>query len=196
MLVGCPSILLNFRGTVRLYSAKTGVFIALGEGVLKNNDSLPSDFIPALELEKVSSLAIVAQPGKVIKSIELETEHGLTIYSVNFTDGTRIYIDATTGLVVPKNVVELEDENDESSSSSGSNFGTDGVRDEDNDRRTTTPTSPTSTSTSGSGVSGSGSSTGTSSGSTSGSGSNDDSGSSRSGSGSGKGSDDGKSGRD
>lgn len=45
-------------------------------------------------------IASVKMPGKTYEKVEIETENGIKIYSVRFTDGSRVDVRATDGEVV------------------------------------------------------------------------------------------------
>ncbi|HRJ06750.1 MAG TPA: PepSY domain-containing protein [Candidatus Saccharibacteria bacterium] len=85
-------------GTVRIYDAKTGE--AVTKSGSESDDSVPSSFNAGITAEKARQIALDQRPGKTITKIELETEHGTVVYSVRFSDGGRVDVDASNGAVL------------------------------------------------------------------------------------------------
>jgi len=130
-------------GSFLLYNARSGVKVTKqvrAPAEVEKDDSLPAHFTAAISFEKAREVALKQKPGGIVRKIELETEGGKVVYSVRFTDDSRVDVDATTGAVVGTR----------QAAASGSKSGSGSP--------TASPTTPVS----GSGSSGSGSGSGTS----------------------------------
>lgn len=86
-------------GSFRLYDAKTGEAVA-------SNDDEESGEVPAsgfnsgIGLAKAREIAAGQRPGATITKIELENEHGTVVYSIRFSDGGRVDVNAESGAVL------------------------------------------------------------------------------------------------
>jgi len=125
-------------GTVLVFNALTGDQLNRGAQAKKQdqqeteteNDDLPGTFTATVSFDQARAIALNQKPDGVISKIELESEDGKVVYNVRFTDGTRINIDANSGVVVSTKVKKENSgsshkstgtkSNDESSSSSDS----------------------------------------------------------------------------
>lgn len=80
------------------------------------NSSVATATTPTVVIVDSSAAKAAAQlafPDKTIKEAELENENGTNVWEVKFTHGAKVYVDATTGLVIPKPAeTESEDENE------------------------------------------------------------------------------------
>lgn len=67
--------------------------------------------------ETAATIAFQYRGGGEVREVELETEDGLTVYEVKFTDDAEVYIDAQTGQVVYADLAEAspnaDDDDDE-----------------------------------------------------------------------------------
>lgn len=54
-----------------------------------------------ITVEQAQQAALAAHPGGTILRTDLDDENGKLVYSVEFTDGTEVKLDATTGAVLP-----------------------------------------------------------------------------------------------
>ncbi|HRF28031.1 MAG TPA: PepSY domain-containing protein [Candidatus Saccharibacteria bacterium] len=120
-------------GSVRLYDAKTGEAINPANG-----DELPANGLQgAISLSEARQIAQNQRPGATITKIELENEHGVVVYSVRFSDGGRVDVNAQTGDVVrvrgASNSGSSSSDDDSDDDRSGSNSGS-GSDDSDDDR--------------------------------------------------------------
>ncbi len=88
-------------------------------------DDTVIDASNVIPIDVARKAATAASPGKTVRKIELETEDGILVYSVRFTDGSRVDIHATTGEVVLSKPEEkkAEDSSSSSESTSGSSSG-------------------------------------------------------------------------
>jgi uncharacterized membrane protein YkoI len=103
-------------GSVRFYNAKTGEAVSKAE--VQSNDPVPANLQSDIGTEQARSIAQAKRPGQTITKIELETEEGVTVFSVRFSDGGRVDVKASNGDVV--RVVNASNSGSTSSSNSGS----------------------------------------------------------------------------
>lgn len=80
------------------------------------NNSPSTVVAPPAGLISLSDAQAIAQaqfPDKTIRKVEAETEHGILVYSVRFTDGSRVDVSAADGSIV-KSESESDDNEDRS----------------------------------------------------------------------------------
>ncbi|HMT18912.1 MAG TPA: PepSY domain-containing protein, partial [Candidatus Saccharibacteria bacterium] len=105
-------------GSYRLYDAATGLaYIEQAEDGLETDESVPADFVPTITLQQARDIAQEKRAGKTITKIELETEGGVVVYSVRFSDDGRVDVNATDGSIVRVKEPDAEDSSDESDDS-------------------------------------------------------------------------------
>ena len=85
-------------GTYKLFDARTGEMVTKPD--LEVDTSVPIDFVAGVSIESARATAQSVFPDKVIQKIELESENGIIVYSVRFTDDTRVDISAIDGSIV------------------------------------------------------------------------------------------------
>jgi uncharacterized membrane protein YkoI len=102
-------------GSFRLYDAVTGLAYVETKDTVKTNESVPADFVPGVSLQQARDIASAKRPGKTITKIELEMEEGKAVYSVRFSDGGRVDVNASDG-----SVVRIRQANESSTNSSSS----------------------------------------------------------------------------
>lgn len=73
----------------------------------------------AITIDEAKTIAQNVYPDKTIKKVELENEHGTVVYSVRFTDSSRVDVSAADGSVV-RSEMEADQEKEESESGSDS----------------------------------------------------------------------------
>lgn len=126
-------------GSFRLFNAKTGEAVTSTDQELETDATVPADFVAGFSLQAAREKAQSERPGETIVKIELESEDGIIVYSVRFSDGGRVDISATDGTVVrvrdasnsgsgssdndEDDEDDNEDEDDEEDDNSGSNSG-------------------------------------------------------------------------
>lgn len=125
-------------GTVRFYDARTGLVISKSDEKDENED-VPADFNANLTLQEARDIAQNQRPGKIISKIELESENGIIVFSVRFTDGGRVDVNAENGSVVRVRNGDTSSSNrssgdDNDDDRSGSNSGSSHDDDNDDDR--------------------------------------------------------------
>ena len=87
--------------SVLLFDATTGLKIdkvAEVENETEDGD-VPKDSTTAVSIDQARKIASDSMPGKTIRKIKLEAEHGAIVFSVRFVDGSRVDVDATTGAI-------------------------------------------------------------------------------------------------
>jgi uncharacterized membrane protein YkoI len=85
-------------GTFKLYNARTGEMVAKSD--LEIDASVPANFVASVTIDSARATAQGIFPDKTVNKIELETENGIVVYSVRFTDDSRVDVSATDGSVV------------------------------------------------------------------------------------------------
>lgn len=112
-------------GSVRLYNAKTGANLTANSGV-ETDDSVPAGFTPSVTLVDARAIAQAQRPGQTITKIELESENGVIVYSVRFSDGGRVDVNATDGSILRVRTADSSSSSDDDSSDdSDDNSGSD-----------------------------------------------------------------------
>jgi uncharacterized membrane protein YkoI len=87
----------------KLFDAKTGLaYVKNSDGTESSREAVPTNFVPTISLTEARTIAQTQFADKTIKTIELENEQGVVTYSVQFTDGSRVDINSTTGAVITK----------------------------------------------------------------------------------------------
>lgn len=101
----------------------------------------PAPTAPATTTVSEAEARTIAQNTKanaVVTGSELETEHGILVFEIKFSDGSKVYVDATTGEIVSNLEQEDEDENedhDNSGPSANSGRGSSNSGSGNSDRR-------------------------------------------------------------
>lgn len=85
-------------GSIRVYNAKTGQAV-LDSSKSADNNNVPADLSGKITATEARSIALKQRSGTVTK-IELEAEEGVLVYSVRFSDGGRVDVNAANGGVV------------------------------------------------------------------------------------------------
>jgi uncharacterized membrane protein YkoI len=109
-------------GTILAFNAKTGVAAKiLGETELEGQITLPAGVTPAIDFAKARSIAMGQRADAIVQRIELELEENTLVYSVRFTDGGRVDVNASDGSIVKvKAGNKIEDKKSSNSNSSSS----------------------------------------------------------------------------
>lgn len=128
--------------SVLVFDAKTGDKIQLkSPDAAETNDNtpLPAGYKPAVTFEAAIQTAKAQRPGQDVEKVKLELEDGIVVYSVRFSDKSRVDVDATTGSVLRiresgKPEVKLQDDtndidNDGQQNSQDMDDDNDGVKD-------------------------------------------------------------------
>lgn len=102
-------------GSYRFYNATDGSVYVKGDDSLETDESVPSGFVAGVSVQQAKDIASAKFPAKTITKIELESENGVVVYSVRFSDGSRVDVNATDG-----SVIRVRDASENSSSSSSS----------------------------------------------------------------------------
>ena len=139
-------------GSSVVFDAMSGEKLALKDN---NNDDIegkafPSDFTAKITIQEAISIAKQKRPNSTLQKVEIEIENGVVVYSVRFTDESRVDVSASDGTVqrlkdeTGKDVIKLEssddDQDDDHKSGSKSND------DDDNDDHSVSGSSKSSSS--------------------------------------------------
>lgn len=84
----------------------------------------------SINLDQAKAIALGVFPGKTIKEVETEVEHGILVYSVRFTDSSRVDVNSNDGSIV--RTEREEDDHIENSENDSHNISSD--NDDNNDR--------------------------------------------------------------
>jgi uncharacterized membrane protein YkoI len=88
-------------GTILVFNARTGAVVTgTAKGEFEGQANLPADLKAAIAISKAKDIAQAQKAGSTVKKIELELEDGILVYSVRFTDGSRVDVNANDGTVV------------------------------------------------------------------------------------------------
>lgn len=136
------------NGNVRLYDAMTGAPV-MKDDELEDED-VQATLHATISAAEARSIAMMHHSGTITR-IELETEDGVTVFSVRFADGGRVDVNAMDGSVM--RVRGADDDNDGNSGPSSNSGSDDSAMSED---RSGSGSGSGSGSNSGSGSSGSG----------------------------------------
>jgi uncharacterized membrane protein YkoI len=85
-------------GSIRIYDAKTGKAVS-DSSKEENDDNIPAHFNSNITAAQARSIALKQRSGTITK-IELETEEGVIVYSVRFSDGGRVDVSVANGAVL------------------------------------------------------------------------------------------------
>jgi uncharacterized membrane protein YkoI len=120
-------------GTVLTFNAKTGDAIKnTAEAELEGTAALPAGVSPTIDFAKARDIAMAQMSGSTVKKIELELEDGTLVYSVRFTNGGRVDVNANNSSIVKTkagNKTEDKKDSKSGSSSTESSTSTSGSRD-------------------------------------------------------------------
>ncbi|MEK7471845.1 MAG: PepSY domain-containing protein [Patescibacteria group bacterium] len=117
-------------GTASYFDALTGLVLdkTATEPDAEDTDALPVGFTTSVTFADAREIAEAEMPGKTVRKIELEVEDGVVVYSVRFTDNSRVDVDATTS-----SVTRSRDRQDEQEDSDSANASSDDSNDVDTD---------------------------------------------------------------
>lgn len=127
-------------GSFRLYDAVTGLPYVDTEKSSETSESVPAGFVAEITVQQARDLASAQRPGKTITKIELETEEGKVVYSVQFSDGGRVDVSATDGTILrvrqasTSTTQNATKTSSSSNSSDDSNAGSDTNKDSDDSK--------------------------------------------------------------
>ncbi|MFZ2513090.1 MAG: PepSY domain-containing protein [Candidatus Saccharimonadales bacterium] len=125
-------------GSFRYYNAKTGVAVMRSQDETEQDESVPAGFVAGITVQQARDIALAQRSGSITK-IELETENGVVVYSVRFSDGGRVDVNATSGAVLRvrsgsetnTSDDDSDDANDDSSETSDSGSSSDDTNSDD-----------------------------------------------------------------
>jgi len=104
-------------GTLLAFNAKDGSKVALSQDEKSEaeEDNLPPNTAVSITFEKAIEIARTKYPDKTIRKVEFELENGAVVYSIRFTDGSRVDVNANTGEIAQAkdSLVEDKDRDDD-----------------------------------------------------------------------------------
>ena len=112
-------------GSTLFYNAFTGVKLQLTDDDDDGNEvgnALPADFVAGITIQEAITIAQDKRPDSKLKKVELEVEDGVAVYSVRFTDDSRVNVSAADG-----SVLLVKDESGKVISKTDDDFDDDGV---------------------------------------------------------------------
>lgn len=65
--------------------------------------------VSSFSAEQAAAVAVSYRGGGVVRSVERESEHGMQVYEVKFTDGGKVYVDVASGQVVYARLTEADE---------------------------------------------------------------------------------------
>ncbi|MFS8120100.1 MAG: PepSY domain-containing protein, partial [Microcoleus sp.] len=77
----------------------------------EHNQATPPAADTAVTEAQARTIAQNQMPGKTITKVERENEEGVTVFSVRFSDGSRVDVNATTGAIVLDEDEDMADNN-------------------------------------------------------------------------------------
>lgn len=104
-------------GTLLAFNAKDGTKVTLSgdETSEKEEDDIPANAVISITFQKAVEIAQAKYPTKTIRKVEFEFEEGKVVYSVRFSDGSRVDVDATSGVInkAKDSLIEDKDKDDD-----------------------------------------------------------------------------------
>jgi uncharacterized membrane protein YkoI len=96
----------------------------------QNDQNNQTPAATTITLDQAKATAQAQMPGKTITKVEQENEEGSTVFSVRFSDGSRVDVDGTTGAVVRSEdnaaqMMQAQSNSSDSNSGSGRHGGGD-----------------------------------------------------------------------
>lgn len=89
------------NGRILLYDAKSGGLVTDKKTTVgKEGQVLPDQFIPSITMDEAMATAKAQLPDKDVTRITLQNEQRVVVYSVFFTKGGRVDVNAKTGELV------------------------------------------------------------------------------------------------
>ncbi len=129
--------------------AMLGVDVSAGDDLTAGN-VLPPTFTTKLTAAQARQVALNEKPNGVVSKIEIELEEGVVVYSVRFTDKSRIDVDVASGAIVrqkqsSQSTIDSTGSSNSGSSNSGSSNSGSGSSNSGSGRSTTRSSDDSST---------------------------------------------------
>lgn len=105
-------------GSIIAYDAVTGEVVTFSDDNdddISDDDQIPAGFVAKVSIQDAINKAKAQRPGSTVEKVEIEVEDDKVVYSVRFTDDSRVDIDASSGDVAR---IKVEDEEDRKSEDS------------------------------------------------------------------------------
>ena len=120
-------------GLVYIFDANTGELIKQEQSTETREGEIPTDFSTNITFEQAIAIAQAKFPNSQVEKVELENEHGALIFSVRFTDESRVDINAITG-----EITRTKNQGEDEIKIGDDDFDDDGIKnsddsDDDND---------------------------------------------------------------
>lgn len=90
-------------GTIVAYDASSGERVQLvddNDDSIDEDDGIPQGFVATTTLQDAMAIAKKQRPNSTVKKVELEVENGIVVYSIRFTDDSRVDVSAVDGTIV------------------------------------------------------------------------------------------------
>lgn len=87
-------------GSVVVYDAFTGAMVEINDDnddEIEDDELIPAGFVAGVSIQDAINTAKQNRPNSTLEKVELELEDGVVVYSVRFTDESRVDIDAISG---------------------------------------------------------------------------------------------------
>lgn len=130
-------------GQVLVYDAITGEAVRLTDDKIKDGEAIPVDFIAGISIQQAIDIAKQKRPDSKLKKVEIEVEEGIVVYSVRFSDDSRVDINAADGTIqrlkdeAGTDIIKVDDDDRDNSVDSDDenerNVSDDSDDEEDND---------------------------------------------------------------
>jgi uncharacterized membrane protein YkoI len=120
-------------GSFKLFNARSGELF--NKSSIEIDESVPASFVATTTIDTARNRAQEVFPDKTITKIELETENGVVVYSVRFSDDSRVDVSASDGSIVRSRNGSTDTRSDDDSSDSSSDDDNSGSQNDDEDDR-------------------------------------------------------------
>lgn len=100
-------------GSVVVYDARTGDILQVGDDnddEIEDEDRVPAGFVAGITIQEAIDIAKQQRPSSKLRKVELEVENGMVVYSVRFTDDSRVDVNALNGAIQRLKNEDGEDE--------------------------------------------------------------------------------------
>ncbi|MBA2279043.1 PepSY domain-containing protein [Candidatus Saccharibacteria bacterium] len=119
------------NGSILFYDAFTGEKLQLtddNDDDIEDIEALPANFVASITIQEAIIIAQEKRPDSKLNKVELEVEDGVIVYSVRFTDDSRVDVSAADG-----SIQRLKDESGEDIIGVDNDFDDDGVNNTEDD---------------------------------------------------------------
>lgn len=126
------------NGASRVFNAANGEIVQLEDNdndEIDDSKPLPANFVARLTIQEAIRIAQQQRTNSQIRKVEIELENGVVVYSIRFTDESRVSVRATDGEIqrlrdeTGEDIIKLDDDFDNDGKKNGEDS------DDDNDGR-------------------------------------------------------------